>query len=201
MSIRCGNHYGSLGEHTHDNVEQVKNCCMGKLPAPSATIHQIRPDVIEDNIAHDLRVKAKADIPAGRYALMINGRLRFFKVDKPTKGRWVGYTFIRELFGAPGSFREEAVRSSSQRDNILGLIVNAGASEAASLFGQKLGCCGRCMSPLTDVRSRAAGYGETCARHLGWTYPSQDEAYAMLNERALDAAYNRGPEPAAMSDR
>lgn len=44
------------------------------------------------------------------------------------------------------------------------------------------GCarCGRCFGPLTDVRSRAAGYGKACAVHAGWPYPTRGEARAIL---------------------
>lgn len=204
MSIKCGNK--KLAEHTHDTVAEVRECFVAGVPlrlvrpAPNSAAATPRPETAVDNApcgcngyhgdgAHcytcgRLRVTTSAyntDVPAGRYAIMIAEKLRFFQVDKG-KGRWAGYTFMSELFGAPGDFTKDAIRNKELRADYLGRIEAAGLAESAALFGHKLGCCGRCLSPLTDVRSRAAGYGETCAGHMGWPYPSEHEARVQLRE-------------------
>lgn len=50
------------------------------------------------------------------------------------------------------------------------------------------GLCVVCLAEgrdprLTDERSVAAGYGETCARNQGWHYPTKEEARAILANR------------------
>lgn len=52
-------------------------------------------------------------------------------------------------------------------------------------FGARYNFCIRCSLTLdgTDGRSIAAGYGETCARRMGWPYPSAAEAREILAER------------------
>ena len=45
-------------------------------------------------------------MPAGRYAVEIDGVLGFFKVDCPTEGRWAGYVFVKQM----ASDTEYAVR-------------------------------------------------------------------------------------------
>lgn len=56
------------------------------------------------------------------------------------------------------------------------------AQEAAAL-GHAHGFCFRCCKALNDKRSVAAGYGETCAKRLGFPYPTLAEAEAILVER------------------
>ena len=55
----------------------------------------------------------------------------------------------------------------------------------ASAFGRQIGRCFNCLSigrpgDLSDDRSLAVGYGETCANHNGWWYPTADEAAQIL---------------------
>ena len=56
----------------------------------------------------------------------------------------------------------------------------------ASAFGKGIGRCFNCMSigrpgHLTDDRSLAVGYGETCATNNGWWYPNEAEAGKILH--------------------
>lgn len=99
-------------------------------------------------------------VDEGRYAIHFDGRLRFYKVRKPTEGRWAGYCFVDELFGSPGDFAKEAVRNKGKRDSILTNI--ASDPEALARFGKELGICGVCGSPLTNEESRALGIGPVC---------------------------------------
>jgi len=55
----------------------------------------------------------------------------------------------------------------------------------ASAFGKSIGRCFNCLSigrpgKLSDDRSLAVGYGEVCANHNGWWYPTEDEAAQIL---------------------
>lgn len=102
------------------------------------------------------------DVPAGRYAVEIDGRLGFFKVDCPTEGRWAGRVFVNQM----ASDTEYAVRGFR-----LGLVLDtiAADSQAASLrYGREIGACGVCGRTLTDEDSRARGIGPICADKMGW---------------------------------
>jgi len=98
-----------------------------------------------------------------RYAVDMDGKMRFFSVKRPEEGRWVGYTFVDELFGAPGSFRKTTVRGNA-KDVVLSAI--GGDPDALARFGKELGACGVCGSPLTDEASREAGIGPVCMAKL-----------------------------------
>jgi hypothetical protein len=106
--------------------------------------------------------------PAGRYALLgDDGVVRFYRVDRPTDGRWAGYTFLKPVYGSPGSLRtgERLQRSTERR--VLAEIA-ADPKTASIRFGKELGHCGVCGSPLTNEESRELGIGPVCRGRLGW---------------------------------
>lgn len=112
-------------------------------------------------------------MPEGRYALEVvveiewgDKEWRFYQVDKPTEGRWAGYTFIKQLIGAPGQYRKENVNAVI-RDNILKRI-EEDPKQAMIDYGLQSQVCGRCSSPLSDKDSLARGLGPDCARKSGW---------------------------------
>ena len=98
-----------------------------------------------------------------RYAVTMDGKMRFFSVNQPTEGKWVGSRFVDELFGAPGSFRKFSLRGNAKYE-VLSVI--GGDPDALARFGRELGACGVCGSPLTDEASREAGIGPVCMRKL-----------------------------------
>lgn len=106
-------------------------------------------------------------MPEGRYALQDNdAKWSFFQVDKPDKGRWAGYTFIKRLIGAPGQYRKETVQATV-RYSILDRI-ERDPKKAMVDYGLQSGVCGRCASPLTDPDSLTRGLGPVCRNKLGW---------------------------------
>lgn len=58
-------------------------------------------------------------------------------------------------------------------------------AKVAAEYGRMLGACCFCCTPLSDERSTAVGYGETCAKHYGLHFPKAAEA------RAIHAADRR----------
>lgn len=129
---------------------------------------------------------AKAEAPAGRYALPAeDGHYVFYKVDRPTEGKWAGYVFVKQLLGSVGSWDEQRL-SLQVSDSVLTRIA-ADPEEAARMFGIKAKACGMCASPLSNTQSRAAGYGETCAAKHGFFYPSPEQAREILHERGEES--------------
>lgn len=106
-------------------------------------------------------VKA-ATVPAGHYAINYGTEqapeIKFFKVDAPTEGKWVGYTFVKRVAGD----EEWPVRDYGQRSAILQLI-GADPLSASKLYGHEIKRCGVCSRRLTRPESRAAGIGPICA--------------------------------------
>lgn len=101
------------------------------------------------------------DIPEGYYATKSasgHNDLDFWKVDKPTEGRWKGYTFVKRVIGGRASVN---VRKH-EKTEVLRAIREAGPEQAMQLFGQTLGKCGKCGRHLTDEQSRALGIGPVC---------------------------------------
>jgi hypothetical protein len=103
------------------------------------------------------------DVPAGKYAVEINGTLTFAIVDRPEEGRWAGYTFVSQQVS------DERIRINRRRQQeILEAIRTAGFKEASIRYGHELGKCGVCGRTLTNEASREAGIGPKCQANMGW---------------------------------
>ncbi|WAB09218.1 hypothetical protein SEA_LITTLEMUNCHKIN_42 [Gordonia phage LittleMunchkin] len=108
------------------------------------------------------QVAVADEVPAGRYAVAtedgaVNG-LAFYKVDRPTEGKWAGRVFVKLMRS------DEEVRLSwTATQAVLAKIAEAGAEEASKAYGREIGECGVCGRTLTNDDSRAAGIGPKCA--------------------------------------
>lgn len=54
------------------------------------------------------------------------------------------------------------------------------SAEDAAQFGKVYGFCVRCARTLTKEESKHVGYGQTCAGHEGWPYPTKAEMKALV---------------------
>lgn len=110
------------------------------------------------------------EIIESRYALCVDKEQdvwRFYEVNKPTRGKWVGYTFVVQLIGSPGDYRKQRL-GQKVAVNILKDIMKVGVEQAVSDFGLKSETCGICHSPLSNDESIKRGIGPHCAAKLGW---------------------------------
>ncbi|AYP70034.1 hypothetical protein I5G62_gp48 [Mycobacterium phage CRB2] len=106
-------------------------------------------------------------VPAGRYAIetedgATNG-LAFYKVDRPTEGRWAGRVFVKLMVSD-----EEQRMSWAASKSILAKIAEVGAAEASARYGHEIGECGVCGRTLTNDESRERGIGPICAAKNSW---------------------------------
>lgn len=98
------------------------------------------------------------EVPAGRYAVRgEDGVVKFYKLDRPTEGRWAGYVFLK----VQASDDLHSIRNRGERDRILAEI-GKDILGAELLYGQELGKCSRCGRTLTREDSRAYGMGDDC---------------------------------------
>lgn len=121
-------------------------------------------------------------MPEGRYALHWGESgptgwtgWHFYEVDKPSEGRWVGYTFIKRLIGAPGTYQKVDIKRSD-RDEVLRAI-EEDPKRAMVDYGKQARVCGRCASPLSNddkphphdgLTSIQRGIGPVCMFKDGW---------------------------------
>lgn len=107
-------------------------------------------------------------MPEGRYAINpgATGTWRFYEVTRSDKPRWKGYTFIKQLVGAPGSYNKVDMGWTARQSALR--IIEANPKQAMLDYGLQSGVCGRCHSPLTDPDSLARGIGPKCAAKTGW---------------------------------
>ena len=172
--MKCGH---CKREGSEITVSQVRACSSGNVSAHAGTVAPVRtwqenkavavakvlgssrtasPATTDALVSAGIRLN---DVPAGRYALDNgNGSVRFYRVDRPTEGRWAGYTFVK----VQASDEEFNVKNRQERESILARIaVDPAAS--SKLYGIELGVCGVCGRTLTNDESRAAGIGPVCA--------------------------------------
>jgi len=106
-------------------------------------------------------------VPAGRYAVETEdgatNELAFYKVDRPTEGRWAGYVFVKLLVSD-----SEQRMSFPASKAILRKIAEVGAEAASARYGHEIGKCGICGRTLTNDESRERGIGPVCADKMGW---------------------------------
>lgn len=101
------------------------------------------------------------DVPAGHYATPSrtgNNDLDFWRVDRPTEGRWAGRTFVKRMIGG---HPDTPVRGS-EAHAALAAIADYGIERSATLYGTEIGRCYVCNRTLTDETSRALGIGPDC---------------------------------------
>lgn len=104
------------------------------------------------------KISTLPQIPAGRYAYTgTEGHTVFVEVDRPTEGRWVGYTFVAQQLGGKLRATTRAFTAAA-----LNAIVEQGVSVCERRYGMELGVCPRCHTPLTNAESRAFGIGPVC---------------------------------------
>lgn len=107
----------------------------------------------------------RVEVPAGRYAVTgEDGATKFYRVDRPTEGKWKGYTFVKVQAGD----ELHNVRSRGTRDAVLAKIASDGVKEAMLRYGRELGHCGHCGRTLTNEESREAGIGPVCRGKMGF---------------------------------
>lgn len=154
--IICGN----CGEK-HAGVSGVKRC-YGRSESDVLVLDS-EGEMLAIDISEKVRVPFTPDeVLPGRYAIRdMTNRVLFYKVDHG-KGKWDGYVFLEQMYGAPGDFAYQSVRDRTERETVLRQIFDDGLDNSMALFGQELGICADCGSPLTDEVSRAFGRGPVC---------------------------------------
>jgi hypothetical protein len=112
-----------------------------------------------------------AKLPVGRYALPrtkaseAGNTVTFFEIRKVQ-----GANRIVQLVGGVGDFTRQSLPLELQFFALL--HIGEDITSAAALYGKEAHACGFCaargrFSPLTNDRSRKAGYGEHCAKKHG----------------------------------
>lgn len=110
-------------------------------------------------------------VPAGHFAVKMDDRWRFYRIDKPTEGRWAGYTFVK----VQASDDYWPVKGQQKLLDVLGKIAEDPRA-AAIRYGKEIGRCAICNRTLTNddtpgpdgLTSIERGIGPICASKMGW---------------------------------
>jgi len=101
----------------------------------------------------------------GRYAITdpTDHVLKFYRVDKPQEGKWMGFTFLKVM----ASDTLWPIKDPATKKMLLDVIARD-PHAAMAKYGQALGECGYCGRTLTDAESRMIGIGPVCRKSLGF---------------------------------
>lgn len=102
-------------------------------------------------------------VPEGRYAIEEEGVVKFYRLSRPTEGRWAGYTFL----SVQASDDLYPIRNATTREAIL-LKIAQDPQAAMLRYGTEIGSCGHCGRTLTNEESREYGIGPVCRAKMGW---------------------------------
>lgn len=108
-------------------------------------------------------VTVGSKIPEGYYAIGPIGATRFYRIDRPTSGKWAGYIFLN----VQASDELHPIRNHVERLRVLKAIAED-TRAAAVRYGSEIGRCSQCNKALTNPESLAAGIGPICAERQGW---------------------------------
>jgi|SRR5579859_995259 len=167
----------------HPEIERPPASWSAQAPAkvavPRAAIRTVRHNVRIDNAMRE-QVQANNrehlrkndprlaywDLPTGKHRYAIDGadgrETDFYLVNRPTEGKWAGYTFVKMVVGGRPSLD---IRSKGRLNEIL-TEIEKDWDKAGARFGIELGRCRHCGVHLTDETSRALGAGPDCrAKH------------------------------------
>jgi hypothetical protein len=102
-------------------------------------------------------------VPQGNYAVVdpADQILKFYSVRCPKKGKWAGYSFMRQISG--GNMLQ---MTPTDRYRIF-VEIAKDTTGALKRYGQAIGECGHCRKQLTDQVSRQFGIGPVCRKVLG----------------------------------
>lgn len=140
-------------------ASEVKDRLLAKLPDFDS---KTASKTIEWLLKQPAKPQSKSNwiVPAtigdGRYAIVVNNEWRFFRIVTRDNGK----RYVQKVLGSPGDFRYVRVSAAEWH-----MAVNGIATDPAlwlMAFGQQVGACGMCGSPLTDPESIRLGIGPVC---------------------------------------
>ena len=110
--------------------------------------------------------KLSAQVEEGPYAIRNRAGgendISFYEVEKPTSGKWAGYTFVKRRAS------DDTINLSAEESVRVLTAIVADPMGAALLFGREMGICPDCGRSLTTQASRERGIGPVCARKRGY---------------------------------
>ena len=149
---------------TNTIIKTITDLEISQLPPPPEEWFEYEYlDALEkaDDALEKAEMEKALEIENGRYAIYIDLKIRFFKVQKGT-GKWKDCTFVSEIIGGgfDGQSKTISVRNRTFRESVILQIYYD--KEALYRYSQEMVECCYCGRELTDEISKRNGMGSTC---------------------------------------
>lgn len=166
--ITCG-HCSTFGAKVkHDTIAAVRECASlskrGTVTQTQSLVPTTNPYVLANRADRERKTVTQTQshvasnhVPAARYAIGPADDTRFYRVDRPTEGRWAGFVFVKVQAGDD----LHPIKNPTEHNRVLAEI-GRDVEGALLRYGREIGACGHCGRTLTNPESRDAGIGPVC---------------------------------------
>lgn len=144
-------------------VEHVGECPEPpEAPSDDAQIAAIRPSGLD-----------LSKLPPGRYAIPGGDSRLKVRIDRPTKGNWAGYTFVKDAaeYGQGQRYGRQDPHPEARYNGKIQAeleVILADPRAAIAEYGKITGTCGVCSRTLEDEESVRLGIGPVCRSKGEW---------------------------------
>lgn len=145
---------GTMASAMLDRFTKLPDRPKDARPVPPAKAHLV-------GLPHSKYALPAGDLVAnGAGELAGHNDLGFFEIKE-----YRGTVYMRQLFGAPGSFNRERISADNER--AVAALIRTAPLVAAQRFAAHYTCCAKCGAELTVKESRDLGLGPTCRGQFG----------------------------------
>jgi hypothetical protein len=145
------------------NEGQVKGTISTWIDRLKAKITELKAAQLPEG--HPIIIDAPPALADGRYAVELDGELRFYHLEtgKPG-GNWAGVRFLKRK----STDNLWPIRNDAEKTRIMQAIIDAGPEAAEITYAVTLKSCRRCHRDLTDQKNPylAMGLGPDCGEKM-----------------------------------
>jgi thiol-disulfide isomerase/thioredoxin len=156
---------------THNTVKVFENAPQALAREAAAefsqqiqsAVHALQPEPLVQRLEREAaKAIGIAGLREGRYAIVVDGDYRFYRLEAGT-GKWTGAVFVvREVSD------DQDLKIYGKEAFIIKQRIALDPQEAMLAYGRELKRCGHCGRNLRNPESRRLGIGPVCRAAMGW---------------------------------
>lgn len=153
----------------HPTVAEVRECGATHNAVKAfneqiqSAVHALQPEPLVQRVEREAaRHLGISGLKEGRYALVIEGDYRFYRLEAGT-AKWAGAMFVvREVSD------NQDLKIYGREAYVIKQRIAGNPQDAMLAYGRELKRCGHCGRNLRNPESRRLGIGPVCRELMGW---------------------------------